>query len=138
MGVMATVAPTVRSAQATPSAVPQPADPHTLRQVAFELLRPVVLVLLADGPTSSAELAAALSELGCEELDELAFEELLTSTEADQLTTSRLSPTTSAPRRRTYQLTERGHEALPHAAGAVQRTKRLLSTMASRYESGRA
>lgn len=119
--------------RATPSVVPHPADPDTVRQVVFELLAPVVLVLLADGPASSAELAAALSGLGCEELDELALGELLKAAEADHLATSRLSSTPCAPHQRTYQLTEQGHETLRQAIACAHRTQGLLSMMASRY-----
>ncbi len=133
MTEMKTISPTADLVLTTHGS-PQPTDPATRREMAAELLTPAVLILLAEGPARSSELAAALSELCCDELDRLALEDLLAAAEACALVTSHIPHGCSDPDQRRYRLTGQGREALGQAVAAAQRTHRIMSVMASRYE----
>jgi DNA-binding PadR family transcriptional regulator len=128
---MNAISPRTDLALTTHGSLPHPTDPVTRREMAAELLAPVVLILLAEGPARTSELAAALSELCCDELDELALEDLLAAAEASKLVTSRVQ---SDPDHCAYELTGQGREALSLAVAAIERTHRMMSAMTSRYE----
>lgn len=97
-------------------------------------LRPILLLLLAEGSSHGYELLEQTSRLGLERTDPGGLYRTLRAMEQEGLVTSWWEPSKSGPARRTYDLAPAGLEWLHASAGALRETVRHLNEFLARYE----
>lgn len=97
-------------------------------------LRPILLLLLAEGSSHGYELLEQTSQLGLERTDPGGLYRTLRAMEQEGLVTSWWEPSSSGPARRTYELAPDGRDWLHASAGALRETVRHLHDFLARYE----
>lgn len=100
-------------------------------------LRPCLLLLLAEGPSHGYDLLEKISGLGFARPDAGGLYRSLRTMDQEGLVRSWWDPSDSGPARRSYTLTDAGHERLRAWAGAVREVHELLGHYLKRYESVR-
>lgn len=113
---------------------PRAVDGELLVGLPRNVLRPSLLLLLAEGTGHGYELLAQLQELGLGKVDPGGLYRCLRSMDEDGLVRSRWEPSSSGPARRTYELTPEGREWLHVFAGSLAETYRLLARYLRRYQ----
>lgn len=97
-------------------------------------LRPILLLLLAEGPSHGYDLLEQTVELGLERTDPGGLYRTLRAMEQEGLATSWWEPSESGPARRTYTLTAEGLDWLHASAGSLRQVVRDLHRYLDRYE----
>jgi len=97
-------------------------------------LRPCLLLLLAEGTSHGYELLEQVGSLGLDRVDPGGLYRCLRAMDEEGLVRSAWEPSTSGPARRTYELTDEGHEWLHVVAGSLAEVARSLATYRSRYQ----
>ena len=97
-------------------------------------LRPVLLLLLAEGTAHGYELLERVGELGLDRMDTGGLYRCLRAMDEDGLVRSRWEPSAAGPARRRYELTAEGRRWLDGAAGSVAELSRVLAAYGRRYE----
>lgn len=105
-----------------------------LSGVPRSFLRPILLLLLAEGPSHGYELLEQAADLGLERTDPGGLYRTLRAMEQEGLVQSWWEASSSGPARRTYALTDEGLDWLHASAGALRETVRHLSVYLTRYE----
>jgi PadR family transcriptional regulator PadR len=98
------------------------------------LLRPLLLLLLAEGTGHGYELLQQVRRLGLDKVDPGGVYRSLRAMDEEGLVHSRWEPSTAGPSRRNYELTDEGREYLHALAGAVMDSSRVLNDFTRRYE----
>ncbi len=96
-------------------------------------LRPCLLLLLAEGTSHGYELLEQVADLGLDRVDPGGLYRCLRAMDEEGLVRSTWEPSTSGPARRTYELTDEGHEWLHLLAGSLADVGRSLATFRRRY-----
>jgi PadR family transcriptional regulator PadR len=97
-------------------------------------LRPLLLLMLAEGPSHGYELLEQLRRLGLRGAEPGGLYRSLRAMERDELVTSCWQMPQAGPPRRTYLLNEAGHRALRSSVGSLREVQRLLATLLDRYD----
>lgn len=99
-------------------------------------IRPLALLLLAEGPSHGYELARSLNEFapGGLNLEPSVLYRMLRQMEEEGLTSSSLDDSGTGPARKVYELTPEGREALDLWASSLEGTTRMLGSFRERYE----
>lgn len=102
-------------------------------------MAPFILVLLTEGPVHGYALIRLLQEMGVAEgkLDVGQVYKTLRCLESLGHVSSRWSDDPTGPRRREYELTNRGRDALDEWAAVMEERERLIGEFATRYRSWR-
>lgn len=106
----------------------------TLSGVPRSFLRPILLLLLAEGPSHGYDLLERTAALGLERADPGGLYRTLRAMEQEDLVQSWWEASSSGPARRTYALTDEGLDWLHASAGALRETARHLAAYLDRYE----
>jgi len=96
-------------------------------------LRPCLLLLLAEGTSHGYELLDQMAELGMDRSDPGRVYRCLRAMDEEGLVHSTWEPSAVGPARRTYTVTDEGHEWLHVLAGSVADVSRALETYQGRY-----
>lgn len=97
-------------------------------------LQPCLLLLLDDGPAHGYELLERLADLGMDRTDPGGLYRALRAMDEAGLVVSYWEQSTAGPARRTYDLTDDGHEWLHAWAKCLRETSRFLEEFLRRYE----
>ncbi len=99
-------------------------------------IRPLVLLLLAEGPSHGYELAQSLKKFSPEGLsvEPSILYRILRQMEREGLTTHSLDDSGTGPARRVYELTSEGREALDLWASSLESAARMLDSFKERYK----
>lgn len=97
-------------------------------------VRPLLLLLLAEGPSHGYELLEQIRHAGVRNADAGGLYRCLRAMEQEDLVTSWWEPSQSGPARRSYLLTDEGRVALREALGSLAEVHRLLGDVLERYE----
>lgn len=97
-------------------------------------LRPCLLLLLSEEAAHGYDLLEQLPELGVRHTDPGGLYRTLRSMEQEGLVTSWWEPSATGPARRTYAVTEEGHDWLHAWAGSLREVERILHRFAARYD----
>jgi PadR family transcriptional regulator, regulatory protein PadR len=97
-------------------------------------LRPVLLLLLAEGSAHGYDLLEQLPELSLERTDAGSLYRSLRAMEQDGFVRSWWEDSPSGPARRTYELTDEGLEWLHVWSGSLAAVHRTLGRYLARYE----
>lgn len=97
-------------------------------------LRPCLLLLLAEGTAHGYELLDQVAALGLDKVDPGGLYRCLRAMDEEGLVRSSWEPSSSGPARRTYELTDEGHEWLHVVAGSLAEVQRSLATYRRRYQ----
>lgn len=97
-------------------------------------LRPMLLLLLAEGETHGYQLLERIAALGLERTDPGGLYRALRAMEQEGLVTSAWEPSSAGPARRRYALTEDGQDWLHASAGSLREIVRHLQGYLRRYE----
>lgn len=97
-------------------------------------LRPILLLLLAEGPSHGYDLLEQTTELGLERTDPGGLYRTLRAMEQEGLVQSWWEASVAGPARRTYALDEEGLDWLHASAGSLRETVRHLQVYLTRYE----
>ncbi len=97
-------------------------------------LRPILLLLLAEGDNHGYELLEQVAALGLERADPGGLYRALRAMEQEGLVTSTWEPSTTGPARRRYALTAEGLDWLHASAGSLREIVRHLQGYLRRYE----
>ena len=111
---------------------PAPRDKMALPR---HYLRPCLLLLLAEGPSHGYELLEQVRLLGIAGAEPGGLYRYLRTMEKEELVRSWWEPSQAGPARRTYVLTDAGHEALRASVTSVRDVRRLLVELLDRYDS---
>lgn len=99
------------------------------------LLRPAVLLLLAEEPAHGYQLMARLRELGIGKgMDPSLLYRLLRMLESSGLAESSLDDTGAGPARKVYRLTPQGRELLDLWISGLDDALEILESLKSRYQ----
>jgi PadR family transcriptional regulator PadR len=98
------------------------------------LLRPMLLLLLAERSSHGYELLEQIGELGLERTDPGGLYRTLRAMEQDGLVASWWEASNSGPARRSYELTPEGLDWLHASAGSLREVVRHLHGYLARYE----
>lgn len=98
------------------------------------LLRPCLVLLLAEHPSYGYDLLEQMRDLGLERIDRAGVYRTLRSMEEEGLVESEWEPSSTGPARRIYTLTEQGRDWLDERAGTLRETVDLLHRYLSRYD----
>ncbi len=97
-------------------------------------LRATLLLLIGEAPAHGYDLLEQIAGLGLHTIDAGGLYRALRVMDGDGLVASTWEHSASGPARRTYRLTEEGHEWLHVWAGALRETHRYLSSYLDRYD----
>ena len=97
-------------------------------------LKPTLLVLLAEGPSHGYDLLEQVRRLGISGAEPGGLYRYLRAMEKEELVRSWWEPSQAGPARRTYVLTEAGHEVLGASVDALRDVRRLLVDLVDRYD----
>lgn len=98
------------------------------------VLRPFLLLLLAEGTGHGYELLQQVQDLGLGRVDPGGVYRCLRAMDEEGLVRSHWEPSTSGPARRTYELTPEGLDWLHALSGSLAETNRLLARYLRRYQ----
>ncbi len=97
-------------------------------------VEPALLLLLAEGDTHGYDLAEAVAEVADERVDIGNLYRLLRALEGEGVVTSEWRDDLPGRAKRTYALTDEGHELLKAWAAALARASRTIAAFAGRHE----
>ncbi|HWH35145.1 MAG TPA: PadR family transcriptional regulator [Acidimicrobiales bacterium] len=97
-------------------------------------VRPLLLLLLAEGPSHGYELLEHIRQAGVRNADAGGLYRCLRAMEQSDLVSSWWEPSQSGPARRSYLLTDEGRVALGEAVGSLGEVHRLLGAVLERHE----
>jgi poly-beta-hydroxybutyrate-responsive repressor len=114
---------------------PRPPDAQAEGALPRSYLRPCLLLMLAEGPSHGYELLEQVRRLGLRGAEPSALYRTLRAMEREELVSSYWQMSRSGPARRTYLLSEAGHDALRSSVDSLQDVQRLLANVLDRYGS---
>ncbi len=97
-------------------------------------LRATLLLLIGECPAHGYDLLEQIAGMGLRTIDAGGLYRALRVMEAEGLVSSTWEHSAAGPARRTYRLTDEGHEWLHAWAGALRETHRYLSSYLQRYD----
>ena len=97
-------------------------------------LRATLLLLIGEAPAHGYDLLEQIAGMGLRTIDAGGLYRTLRVMEAEGLVASTWEHSAAGPARRTYRLTDEGHEWLHAWAGALRETHRYLSSYLQRYD----
>lgn len=97
-------------------------------------VRPVLLLLLAEGPSHGYELLEHVRRAGVRNADAGGLYRSLRAMEQEGLVSSWWEPSQAGPARRSYILTPEGRQALDGSVSALRDVLRLVSAIVERHD----